>query len=199
MNLVERARNILFNPKTEWNTVAGESATIGSLLTGYVIPLSLIPVLAIIIKGLFWSDVVGVYSLRYFIITAVGSLIKSILVYVIAAYIVDLLAVNFRSEKNINRSAQLVAYASTGYWVISILDIIPLLGWLAAIAGASYSVFLMYLGIGLLKKTPEEQRIVYVIVCVVLVLVVMFVVAAIFNALFLASSYGIGRWNLRRP
>lgn len=198
MNLVERARNILFTPKTEWTVIAGESATIGSLLTGYVVPLSLIPVLAIIINGIIWSGI-GIFNLRYFVILAVGSFVKSILVYIIASYIVDLLAVNFRSEKDINRSAQLVAYASTGYWIASILDVVPVLGWLATIAGASYSVFLMYMGIGPLKKTVEEQRIVYVIVSVVLVLVVMFVMAAIFNALFLASSYGIGTWNLRRP
>jgi hypothetical protein len=197
MNLVERARNILFNPKTEWNTIAGESATVGSLLAGYVAPLSLIPVLAIIINGLFGSGL-GLFSLRYVIILAIGSFVKSVLVYIIAAYIVDLLAVNFKSERNINRSAQLVAYASTGYWVSAILGVVPFLGWLAAIAGISYAVFLTYLGVGSLKKTPEDQRIVYVVICVVLVLVVMFVVAAIFSALFLATSFGVGVWNLHR-
>ncbi|HEY4147938.1 MAG TPA: Yip1 family protein [Chitinophagaceae bacterium] len=186
MNLVERARNILFTPKTEWNTIAGESATVGSLLTSYVIPLSLIPVLATIINGLALS---GTLLLgRFFIIAAVGTFIKSILAYVITTYVVDLLAVNFRSEKNIGRSAQLVAYASTGLWVSTILGIIPFLGWLAIIAGASYSVFLMYLGVGILKKTPDDQRIVYVIITIVIMLVVMFIIEAIYNAVFFAGA-----------
>lgn len=186
MNLVERARNILFNPKTEWNTIAGESATVGSLLTGYVIPLSMIPVLSIVMEDVMRSG--GVLVVRFIIMDAVRTFIISILTYIITAYVVDLLAVNFRSEKNINRSAQLVAYASTGYWVATILGVVPFLGWLAIIAGASYSVFLMYLGVGPLKKTPEDQRIVYVIITIVLMLVVMFVIEAVYNALFFASA-----------
>ena len=195
MNLVERARNILFNPKTEWTVVAGESATVGSLLTSYVIPLSMIPVLAVIIKGIIWSG--GLLFIRFIIIAAIRTFIISILTYIITTYVVDLLAVNFRSEKNINRSAQLVAYASTGYWVATILGVVPFLGWVAIIAGASYSVFLMYLGAGPLKKTPEEQRIVYVIITIVLMLVVMFVIEAIYNALFFASAIS-SSWGQHR-
>lgn len=193
MNLVERARNILFTPKTEWNVIAGESATIGSLLTSYVVPLSLIPVLATIINGLVWSSGL-LFAMRFFIIAAVGTFIKSILAYVITTYVVDLLAVNFKSERNINRSAQLVAYSTTGYWVSTILGIVPFLGWLGIIAGASYSVFLMYLGVGPLKKTPEDQRIVYVIITIVLMLVVMFIIEAIYNALFFAGAIS-GVWG----
>jgi hypothetical protein len=186
MNLAGRARNILFTPKTEWLVVAGESATVGSLLTAYVIPLSLVPVLATLINGFIWSGLV--MGMRFFVMEAIRSFIKSILSYVITTYIVDLLAVNFKSEKNINKSAQLVAYSLTGYWVVSILGIVPLLGWLAIIVGASYSVFLMYLGAGPLKKTPVDQRIMYVIIAIVIMLVVIFIIDAIFSAIFLASS-----------
>src|SRR5258707_10703118 len=42
MSLVERAKNILLQPKTEWPVIAAEQATTGSLYTGYVIPLALI-------------------------------------------------------------------------------------------------------------------------------------------------------------
>ena len=193
MSIVERARNILFTPKTEWTIIAGETATVASLLTSYVIPLSLIPVLAVIIKGVMWPA--GLLGMHFIIMSAVRTFVISILTFVITAYVVDLLAVNFRSEKNINRSAQLVAYASTGYWVATILSIVPFVGWLGIIAGASYSVFLMYLGVGPLKKTQEDQAIVYVIISIVIMVVVMFVIEAIFNALFFVSAVGIGFWG----
>jgi len=193
MNLVERARNILFTPKTEWNVVAGESATIGSLLTSYVIPLSLIPLLTSLINMAIWlGPLMGV---RYFIMVAIRSFATSILTYVITTYVVDVLAVNFRSERNINRSAQLVAYASTGYWVASILGVIPFLGWLAVIAGISYSVFLMYLGVGPLKKTPEDQLIVYVVISSVVMLVIMYIIEAVFNAMFFVGTVGGNFWR----
>jgi len=192
MSLVERARNILFTPKTEWIVIAGETATVGSLLTSYVVPLAMIPVLVVVVKGILWSG--GMFLMRYFIIAAIGSFIKTILAYIITTYVVDLLAVNFGSEKNMNRSAQLVAYSSTGIWVASVLGLVPFLGWLGVIAGASYSVFLMYLGIGPLKKTPDEQRIVYVVITIVLMLVAMFIIEAIYNALFFAGAIA-GIWG----
>ncbi len=193
MNLVERARNILFTPKTEWNVIAGESATVGSLFTSYVIPLSLVPVLATLLAELLRSG--SFIGLHFFIIKAIGAFLQSILSYVITAWVVDLLAVNFGSEKNINRSAQLVAYSLTGYWVASILGIIPYLGWVAIIAGASYSVFLMYLGVGPLKKTPEDQRIVYVIIAIVIMLVAMFIIDSIYNAVFFAGPVSGAFWH----
>ncbi|MBS1565277.1 MAG: hypothetical protein JST39_12865, partial [Bacteroidetes bacterium] len=136
MNLVERVRNILFSPKTEWNVIAGETATVGSLLTSYVIPLSLIPVLATVIFDLTWERS-SPFFMPHIIIQAIAVFIRSIIAFVVTAYVVDLLSVNFKSERNINRSSQLVAYASTGYWVSTIVGIVPYLGWLGIIAGAS--------------------------------------------------------------
>jgi len=134
-------------------------------------------------------------GLHFFIIRAIGTFLQSILSYVITSWVVDLLAVNFGSEKNINRSAQLVAYSLTGYWVASILGIIPWLGWLAIIAGASYSVFLMYLGAGPLKKTPEDQRIVYVIIAIVIMMVAMFIIEGVYNAIFFAGPVSGVFWH----
>ena len=67
--------------------------------------------------------------------------------------------------------------------------------WLAVIAGISYSVFLMYLGVGPLKKTPEDQRIVYVVISSVIMLVVMYVIEAVFNAMFFVGTIGGSFWR----
>ncbi len=42
MNLVERAKNIIVTPKTEWEAVAAEEPNIQQILLGYVLPLALI-------------------------------------------------------------------------------------------------------------------------------------------------------------
>ena len=55
-------------------------------------------------------------------------------------------------EKNIGRSAQLVAYSSTAVWVSGIFNIIPSLS------------ILGLLGIPVMKKTPDDKRITYMIV-----------------------------------
>jgi len=46
MNLVERAKNIMFNPKQEWEVIKTESVTIGDLFTKYAIILAAIPAVA---------------------------------------------------------------------------------------------------------------------------------------------------------
>ena len=40
MNIVERAKRLCLSPDTEWPVIAGESATLAALLTGYVLPLA---------------------------------------------------------------------------------------------------------------------------------------------------------------
>ena len=40
MGLIDRAKNILLTPKTEWPVIAGESPSTGELMGGYVAPLA---------------------------------------------------------------------------------------------------------------------------------------------------------------
>lgn len=191
MNLIQRAKNILVTPKTEWNAVVGETATIGSLATGYVLPLSLIPAIAGFLGTMFFAGIF--WGVGYGIAMAVLSVVGSILAFVIGSYIVDALAPSFKSEKNIGASAQLMAYSATAIWVAGILSLIPILGWLAALAGAAYAIYLMYLGLGPVKKTPEDQRVLYVIVAIVIywviyAIIVMFIGTMIIGAIFMGGA-----------
>jgi hypothetical protein len=55
MGLIDRVKNILLTPKTEWPVIAGESPSTGDLMGGYVAPLAGISVLC----GFVGSSVVG--------------------------------------------------------------------------------------------------------------------------------------------
>ena len=37
MNLVDRAKNILITPKTEWEVIKNESSSVQQIITGYVL------------------------------------------------------------------------------------------------------------------------------------------------------------------
>src|SRR4051812_19285688 len=113
MNLVERVKNILITPKTEWEVINGETATPQSLLMGYILPLAVVAAIGPILTGLLWA---GASGLKYFIVTAIISFISQIVAFYISVMIIDMLAPSFGSEKNIGKSAQLVAYSATpGY------------------------------------------------------------------------------------
>ncbi|MCK7520715.1 MAG: hypothetical protein MZV64_24955 [Ignavibacteriales bacterium] len=79
MNLVERAKNIIVTPKTEWDAVAAEEPNISTNSFRYVLPLALIPTIAVIIGwgtiGIYW-----IYFFTYGIAMGLVQLINAFLV-----------------------------------------------------------------------------------------------------------------------
>lgn len=184
MNIIERVKNILLTPKTEWEVINGETATPQSLLIGYVLPLAIVAAAGSLLKGLLFA---GTFGLKYFILTAVIAFIASVISYYITVIIVDMLAPSFASEKDMGKSAQLVAYSGTPSYVGALLSFIPIVGWLIALAAWAYGVYLMYLGIGPLKKTPEDKKVVYMIVAFLIMIVLYFIIVAILGAILFAA------------
>src|SRR4030065_2308992 len=129
MNLVERAKNIIVTPKTEWDAVSAEEPNIQQILLGYVLPLALIPTIAVIIG---WG-MIGIFrftSFTYGIAMGLVQLINAFLSVLVTGFVIDLLAPSFGSQKNMGRAVQLVAYSMTPVWIAGILNILPSIGWL---------------------------------------------------------------------
>ncbi len=189
MSLVDRAKNIIVSPKTEWAVVAAEVPDKGKIVTGYVIPLALIGTIANFIgygfvgAGLLKGMGAGIaYALMSLLTTIVG-------VYISSA-VINALAPSFNSEKDAGRAMQLVAYASTPGWVAAALNVVPVLGVVAGIA-ALYGIYLFYLGLPHTMKTPQDKVIIYMIVSAVVVFLVYMVLAMIFGAIIL-GIFGLG-------
>lgn len=183
MNVIDRAKNILLTPKTEWQVIRTETTTVGGMLAGYVLPLSLIPAVVALLSGLLWT------SVTYGLLMAVIAVLSVIISFYVGTYVTDALAPTFSSEKNIDRSAQLVGYAYTASAVASILGFVPVLNVLAALAGFGYMVYLLYLGIGPLKNTSEDKRIGYVVVIIIIQVAVYFILSAVLGAIVIRSFY----------
>jgi len=173
MNLVERVKNILMTPKTEWDVINGETETPASLLPKYVVIMALIPAVAAFIGyGLIGVSFLGVKitGMNWGLSMAIQLFLQSILSYFICTYVIDALAPSFKSEKNLGKSAQLVAYSTTASAVAGIFYILPALSFLVILG--LYGVYLFYTGIPKLKKTPQDQVVVYMIVSAVVIIVV---------------------------
>lgn len=184
MNLIDRVKNILVSPKTEWDVINAESATPQSLLMTFVLPLAIVSAIGPILSGFLFAGVLG---LTFFLITAVIVFVSTILGYYISIYIVDSLATSFGSEKDLNKSAQLVAYSATPSYVAGLLSFIPVVGGLLKFAAWIYSVYIMYLGIGPLKKTPEDKKVIYLLVAFLIMIGVTLVIGAILGAILFAT------------
>ena len=106
MNLIERVKNILLQPKSEWPKIAEEAATPQSLYLGYVAILAAIGPLAILIR-----------SGGMAIVAAIVQYMIALVVTFLLALIVDALATTFGGEKNFVQSLKLTAYSYTAAWL----------------------------------------------------------------------------------
>ncbi|MHA4810505.1 Yip1 family protein [Flavitalea flava] len=177
MSIITRAKNILLSPASEWTVIQNETETPQSLLGKYVIPMALIPAIALFIGyGLIGVNAVffKISGIKWGVIMGLNSFLASVVGYFICTYVVDALAPSFGSEKNLGRSAQLVAYSYTAVWVAGIFNIIPSLSILGILG--LYSIYLFYLGIPALKKTPEDKKIGYIIVSALVIILIGFII-----------------------
>ena len=192
MSLVERAKSILLSPRKEWPVIEAESATVASLYTGYIMPLAAIPAVASLI-GL---SMIGVSVLGTSLRMPIGSVLARVLVqYVltlvgvyIMALIVDALAPTFSGTKSQIQALKLMAYASTASWVSGIFLIIPALSVLALVGGL-YSLYLLFIGLPVMMKAPQDKAVGYTVAAILCAIVVFFVVG-----LVTARIGGYGTW-----
>jgi hypothetical protein len=191
-SLVSRVQNILMKPKVEWPVIEREQTNVAALYSGYIALLAALPVIASFIKSSLIGTTMFFTTFRTPIVRGlVGSIIQYALslagVY-LAAFIIDKLAPNFNSQSNFMQALKLVAYASTAAWIAGLANIIPILGILVAIAGGFYSVYLFYLGLPLLMKTPADKIIVYMIVSAVIIFVIYIVIGMVVGAMMYTTA-----------
>ena len=189
MNITERVKNILITPKTEWEVIKAENTNLQVLFVSYVLPLSLLAAAGVFLHGLIFP---GVSGLKFFIVSAIITFVANAVSFFLSSYIIDALAGSFNSEKAINKSAQLVAYSSTPSYIASLLSFVPGIGTLISIAGMIYGIYLMYLGIGPLKKTSEEQKVAYMVVAYLVIIAIYFITAAV-TGMLLFPLFGVTR------
>lgn len=174
MNIVQRAKNIIVAPKTEWAVIDAENLPVNRIINGYVLPLLVIAALAAFIGYGFVGFSYGPYRLagiNWGIYQAITVLVGGLLSVFLTAGVLDLLAPTFESEKNFQRSVQLVAFSFTPAWVGSFLAIIPALALIGSLFGL-YGLYLLYIGLPRLKRTPPDKATAYFIIAIVVTIVI---------------------------
>jgi len=190
MNLVDRAKNILITPKTEWEVIKNEQTTTSDLFTKYVMILGLIPVIATFIGQSLVGISLGPFG--SYNIPISNGLIYAVLYYILSiaavyliAFIIDALAPSFGSTKNMDASLKVAVYSYTAAWLAGVFGVIPILGILGILG--LYSLYLMYLGLKIVKDTPQDKLIGYLVVVIIIAIIVYFVIGRIVEAIALPS------------
>ena len=184
--MIDRIKNLITTPKREWLVISTEVTTPQKILIQYVLPLALFSALGKVISGMVPAGILGMDLIWGPIIGFVSIFIA----FFISIYVIDALAPGFKSVRNLNRSAQLVAYSNTPVWLAGFFSFIPVIGNLLAIAAWVYSIYLFYHGLGILKKTPENKKIVYMAVAFIVLIATIFIISAIVT-LVITSFAGV--------
>jgi hypothetical protein len=189
--MISRAKGLLLTPKTEWPLIEAEQAELKQVFLYWLLPLSLIPAIA----GFIGYGIVGISvgnahhaSISWGVRQGVFQLLATLGGACIAAYIINALAEKYASRKDLNKAFALVAYAHTPACLGGVLQIIPHLAAIGSLIGL-YSLYLLYVGLPSLMKTPPEKNTGYFVVSLLCVLGVTIALSIVLAALFMPKMF----------
>ena len=180
MNLMDRIKGILLQPKSEWGKIDSEPGDAGFLVSNYVAILAAIAPICTFIG----TSIIGIGGVRL----GIGlGLFRAVVVYVltligffVVGYIIDFLAGTFGARKDLQSAMKVSAYAPTAAWLAGVFNTLPVLSFLSILG--LYSLYLLYTGIAALMKPASNNALIYtiaVIVCAVIVWVVILAIPAL--------------------
>ena len=180
-SLIDRAKNILLQPRAEWDRIAGEPANLGKLYMGYLMPLAALAAICMVIGlTVFGVGALGV-TLRFSPVQAVISGVFQFVMAFVGAYvmalIINALASNFGSTPDQGQAHKLAVYTYTPGLLAGVFAIYPALGILGILG--LYSFVLLYLGLPRLMKTPEDKRVGYFATILIVAIIVFFVIGMV--------------------
>jgi len=186
MNLVERVKNILLSPVSEWDVIKGETYTAAELFTQYAIILAAIPALAGFIGFSLIGHSFGLgtfrlpigYGLAYFVTSYIMSLAG---VYILAI-VIDRLSPNFGASQDMAAALKIAVFSMTPYWIGGIFLLIPSLSIITMIAGI-YGLYLLFLGIKQLKDVPPDKQVTFFIIIVLVTVIIQVIISAVVHSI----------------
>src|SRR5262249_41341784 len=175
MNLVERVKGILLQPKSERSAIEGEPGNAGYLIPNYVAIVAAIPAVCTFIGTAFFGVSGNRIDIGANLASAIVLYVLSLIGVFVVAYIIDFLAGTFGARKSPDNAMRVSSYAPTAAWVAGVFNIIPALSFLGILG--LYSFYLLYTGITSLMRPPSDKAVIYtiaVIVCAIIVWIVIF-------------------------
>jgi hypothetical protein len=197
--LIDRIKNILLSPKTEWPVIEREPTSVAQLYKGYIMPLAAFSALMSFLRMSVIGISFGFGSFRVPLATGLVWTVVNFIMGLIGLFlfglIIDFLAPTFSGQRDQRQALKTAAYTFTPAALGSVLALLPGLGRLLQFIAALYAIYLLYLGLPLLMRSPREKAAGYTaaaIICGILAGAVLAVVMALVGRMTGFSPYGFG-------
>jgi hypothetical protein len=196
--LIDRIKRILLSPREEWPIIASEPTSVAQLYTGYVVPLAALAAIMSFVR----MSVIGVSlpfggairtpmvaGLTYALVTFGFGLLGLFLV----GLIINGLAPTFSGQRDQRQALKTAAYAFTPAWLSTVLSLLPGLATLLQLLAGIYGIYLLYLGLSPLMRSPKDKSFGYTVTVVICTIVLGIVLGAV-SAATGAFSHMAGRF-----
>ncbi len=183
---IERAKNLILSPKTEWEVIDGESVEMAALYKSWIMPLAAIPAIASFIGTSILG--VGAYGFHYRVpffsglVAAAVSFVIALAGVFLFAHIISFLAPYFGAQKNLKQAFKVAAYMPVAAWLSGVFLIIPSLSLLALIGGL-YSLYLLFVGVPVLMNPGKDKAVPYTITAIIGAIVMGLVLSLVSSAM----------------
>jgi len=157
--ILSRAYGLLREPKKEWQQIRAEETTVPAILLGYVAPLAAIPPICDLIGSTLFNRMLQVAPGEALIRGVVTWLVSVALVFLLGL-LINTLADNFDADRDDLSAHKIAAYSMTPAFLSGVFSLWPPLWWLSLFALGAM-VFLMYRGLPILMKAPEDRALSY--------------------------------------
>lgn len=188
MSVVDRAKNILLTPKTEWPVIAAEPATTGSVMT-YAAILAVIPLVASLLSAAVFTGGIGL-GFNFVLASSLIGYAIGLGILFLMGIVSGALAPSFDGQNSQIQGLKLIVYAATPVYVAGILNIIPGLNVIAMIVGLVYGIYLIYLGATPTMSVPAAKAGGYTAVIVVIWVVLQLFISAVIVGAVMSAFFG---------
>jgi hypothetical protein len=181
---------LVTNPLPFMNKNKDVNVSVNTIMINYVAILAVIPFIATLIGPIWYYHFGLLYE--YAFTLAVMTYIFDVAGVYIVGFLIWKLAPTFGSTTDQRKGTLMAAWIFTPAFLISILNIIPFIGWISFL-GLLYGLYILYLGLPVLTNTPKDKVMSYVIGVVVATIIVYAILSAIIGGVtavvFLRSFY----------
>jgi hypothetical protein len=201
--MLNRIINILLKPTSEWQVIANEPSSVGGILGGYAVPLSIIQAITTIVAVGYMGIGAEIMEMSGVSVSLADTAVRALVGFAMGlalifglAFIGSMIAPSFNGNADIVQSLKLFTYSSTPSWVagallpffmssMALMIVVSLLSF----ASIGYAIYLIYAGAGPVMGIPQEKLAGFTVVVIALYIGLGLIVYGITSALQTMSLF----------